>query len=273
MTDPERISRRGGGLAAQLLRSVADEEPSGASVQRTLVALGVSGAVLTTASVAGATVGTSGVTLASAVSAGAGAGATVSAGATKTATALLLVKWVGAGVVGGLGLAGAAAAVSAPAVAPPVAASVHVAKRPLPPVVGRSRTVAIAPRSTDVSESKTESPAPSPRPTPSMNTRAPTPEPPLDVGALLAAEVAFVDQARTLLGAGRSEAALSQLSRYEREFPEARLLPEVLFLQLEAYERLGRASGARRVAERLVSAFPKSPHAARARALLDQRFP
>jgi hypothetical protein len=61
---------------------------------------------------------------------------------------------------------------------------------------------------------------------------------------------------------------LSQLAGYEREFPEARLLPEVLFLRLETCERLGRGVEARAAAQRLVDGFPKSPHAARARQLL-----
>jgi hypothetical protein len=44
----------------------------------------------------------------------------------------------------------------------------------------------------------------------------------------------------------------------------------VLFLQLEACERLGRPSEAQRAARRLVSGFPQSPHATRARKLLEK---
>jgi hypothetical protein len=92
--------------------------------------------------------------------------------------------------------------------------------------------------------------------------------PPLDVGAPLAAEVAYVDRARALLVAGQAEPGLSLLRGYERAFPEARLLPEVLFLQLETYDRLGRQGEARGAAQRLLEGFPKSPHASRARRLL-----
>jgi hypothetical protein len=93
-------------------------------------------------------------------------------------------------------------------------------------------------------------------------------EPPLEVGAPLAAEVAFIDGARSLLAAGRAEQGLAELRRYEQEFPEARLLPEVLFLRMETCDRLGRSSEARAAASRLLEGFPRSPHAARARKLL-----
>ena len=90
----------------------------------------------------------------------------------------------------------------------------------------------------------------------------------VEVGAPLAAEVAFIDRARAQLAAGQAEQGLLQLRRYEREFPEARLLPEVLFLRMETCDRLGRSSEARAAATRLVEGFAKSPHAARARKLL-----
>jgi outer membrane protein assembly factor BamD (BamD/ComL family) len=92
--------------------------------------------------------------------------------------------------------------------------------------------------------------------------------PAIDVGAPLAAEVAYVDRARALLRAGQTEQGLSLLRGYEAQFPEARLLPEVLFLQLETLERSGRTGDARAAAQRLVDGFPQSPHAARARKLL-----
>jgi hypothetical protein len=92
--------------------------------------------------------------------------------------------------------------------------------------------------------------------------------PALEVGAPLAAEVAYVDRARALLASGQAEPGLALLRSYERDFPEARLLPEVLFLQLETCDRLGRASEARAAAQRLLDGFPKSPHASRARRLL-----
>ena len=74
MTDPERISKRSLGLAAQLLQAGADEQPAEAAVRQTLAALGVSAAVVTTTGAASAVAG--GVKASGALGAGAGAGAT-----------------------------------------------------------------------------------------------------------------------------------------------------------------------------------------------------
>jgi len=103
---------------------------------------------------------------------------------------------------------------------------------------------------------------------PHASANEPKVTPVLEVGAPLAAEVAYIDRARALLVAGQAEQGLALLRGYEREFPEARLLPEALFLQLETCDRLGRASEARAAARRLLEGFPKSPHASRARKLL-----
>jgi hypothetical protein len=263
MTDPERFSKRGVGLAGQLLRAGADEQPSDVAVARTLAALGLSGAVLTSTSVASATAGTK---LAGALST-----AATASGAANAVTATLLAKWIGIGVIGGIGLAGAAAVATRPS-APVAVASVAKPAQPAGP-----RAIATAapgpapvapPVAIDDSSAADRSAAPAPAPRTSMNEPANS-APELDVGAPLAAEVQYVDRARALLGAGQTALGLSSLERYEREFPEARLLPEVLFLKLEAYERLGRANEARGAAQRLVGGFPKSPHSTRARKLLE----
>jgi hypothetical protein len=102
---------------------------------------------------------------------------------------------------------------------------------------------------------------------PVVGSAAPS-NPEVDLGAPLAAEVAFIDRARASLASGQAAQGISQLASYEQSFPEARLLPEVLFLRLDGCERLGRHAEARAAAERLVQGFPKSPHAARARKLL-----
>jgi hypothetical protein len=257
MTDPERISQRSSGLAAELLRAGATEQPRGPGMQRTLAALGVSGALLTTASTASAVGGATGTA----------AAALTGSKAVKTVSGLLLAKWIGVGMVGGVGLAGAAATVSAPA-AP--AASMQAA--PLVQRPGSPRVVApVTPAASELAEPPVSEVVPPPAPSvPAPGLAADRAEPELDLGAPLAAEVAFVDRARSALAAGRAEQGLAQLASYEREFPEARLLPEVLFLRLETCERLGRGAEARAAAQRLVGGFPKSPHAARARQLLDR---
>jgi hypothetical protein len=273
MTDPERISKRPRGLAAQLLQAGKGEQPSDTSIEQTLAALGVSGAVLTTTSTASAAAAGS-AKLSSAVSAGAGdGGAGLAAGGTaKAVSAALLVKWIGIGVVGGVGLAGAAAVATAPRaskapthMAASVAASAPLAVAAAAPVVTEPAPPSVvidvpAPGATSVGA-----------PVAHVSVSEPAAAAPvLEVGAPLAAEVAFVDRARALLAAGQSEQGLALLRGYEREFPEARLLPEVLFLQLETCDRLGRTAEGRAAAQRLLDGFPKSPHASRARKLLAQ---
>lgn len=263
MTDPERLSQ-GGGFVAELLRASADEQPSEAGRSRTLAALGLSGAVLATA--AGASAATAGGALATS---GSGAAALSAGAATSSASgavsAALLVKWLGIGVVGGVSLAGAAAAVTRSEPPSSVARSVVAgpASSPAPSSV-RAQPVPAVAEARRAPEPSPSSSAPLPRPS---RTEPAAPATALDdeLGVPLSAEVTFVDRGRALLRAGRALEGLSLLEGYEREFSEARLLPEVLFLRLEAYEQLGRTGDARRTAERLLRSFPSGPHAARAR--------
>lgn len=278
MTDPQRISNRSRGLAAELLRAGADEQPSDASIERTLLALGVSGAVLTTTTAAGATAA-GGAQAAGIASAGAASGAGVlgagaaAGGTAKVATLTLLAKWVSIGVVGGVGLAGAAAVATSPrATEPPSRASVATPTRPLdvapPPLASAPVQDVPAPPPAEAAPAAPAVVTPVAPAHPVPEPVAPSPAVELDVGTPLAAEVAYVDRARALVSSGQSAQGLALLGGYEREFPEARLLPEVLFLQLEALDRAGRTSEARAAAQRLVDGFPKSPHASRARKLL-----
>jgi outer membrane protein assembly factor BamD (BamD/ComL family) len=87
----------------------------------------------------------------------------------------------------------------------------------------------------------------------------------------LAAELVLVDRGRALLQGGEPRAALAALDRYERDFADPRLLPEVLYLRMEALERLGMVQQATTVARQLAQSFPRSPHASRARAVLAGR--
>lgn len=285
MTDPERISKRSLGLAAQLLQAGADEQPAEASVQQTLAALGVSAAIVTTASAASAVAGSvkaSGA-LGAGVSAGAsagslGLGAAGTGTAVKAVSATLLVKWIGIGVVGGVGLAGVAAVATDPAKSAAVSHSATALRAPEQAQVAAPRTAASAhavpdlPRpSVDVEMPSAPAASAAPASVAAPHVAANEPgaaAPPLEVGAPLAAEVAYVDRARALVVAGQTAQGLALLRGYERDFPEARLLPEVLFLQLETCDRLGRVGEARAAAQRLVEGFPKSPHASRARRLL-----
>jgi hypothetical protein len=258
MTDPERISHRSSGLAAELLRAGAAEQPRATSVERTLAALGVSGVLLTTAASA------TGAASAGAATAGAATAAT-GAKAVKAMSALLLVKWIGVGVVGGVGLAGTAAVITRPLADEPSASPVAASAARVAPAQLTPNEPVVAP---PITEPPPEGAEPTSATLPA-SPAAPKPEPVVDVGAPLAAEVAFIDRARGLLAAGQAEQGLQLLGGYEQQFPEARLLPEVLFLRLETCERLGRGVEARNAAQRLLDGFPKSPHAARARQLLN----
>src|SRR4051812_28420253 len=112
MTDPERFSRRTKGLAAELLRAAANERPSDRGMQQTLLALGLSGVVLSSTAVAAATAAGAQLTRVACASAATGSVGLTSAGTVKAVSATLIIKWVGIGVLGGIGLAGVAAVAS-----------------------------------------------------------------------------------------------------------------------------------------------------------------
>ena len=271
MTDPERFSRSSTGLAAELLRAGAEERPSERGVQQTLLALGLSAVVWSSSGAAGATAVVGSAKLTSALSASAGTGGVGlgTTGTVKAVSATLVIKWLGVGIVGGVGLMSAAAVATRPAMPDVVEPAAVPAPAHVPAARARTQpephpTVADAPPAPAASELAIAAVAPAPRVS-AVATHAASA---LDAGNPLAAEVAYVDRARTLFAAGQAGQGLALLERYERSFPEARLLPEVLFLQLEGYERAGRGAEARRVAQRLVEAFPNGPHTGRARKLL-----
>ncbi len=265
MTDPERISKRSMGLAARLLQAGAEEQPGAGGVQRTLAALGVSAAVVSTGSAAAAAVGAAKATGAAGAG-GAGVGFSAAGGAAKAVSATLLAKWIGIGVVSGVGLAGAAAVATQPATSSSVES--HAVASARAGIAPANSSTPELPSVAEAASSAVVVAAPTLVAPPRVVSEPVVVPPALDVGAPLAAEVAFVDRARALLAAGRAEQGLGLLQSYERDFPEARLLPEVLFLRLETYQRLQRDGEARAAAQRLLDGFPQSPHASRARKLL-----
>ena len=86
--------------------------------------------------------------------------------------------------------------------------------------------------------------------------------------APLAAEVAFVDRGRAAYQRGELAEAERALGTYEREFAAPRLLPEVLYLRMECASGRGDRARAGQLAERILRQHARSPHAARARAVL-----
>jgi hypothetical protein len=239
-------------LGLTLVRAGRDEWPSDDALSRTLTAVGAGAAVV-------------------AVTTGATAGA--SAGA-KGGAALIgfgsVVKWLGMGAAGGAVVAGIAHGVSAP---PPLRVSNTVVTSPARPADGaltspdepreRARSVP-EPEAAPTSEPVT--PAPKQAVAPSVSRGSDDEE----RGVPLAAEVALVDRARGALASGDPARTLRELERYEALFPDRRLAPEVLYLRMEAHVAAGHDALARETAERSVRLFPRSPHAARARSILEK---
>lgn len=227
-------------LLSRLIRAAAAERPSARSMSRTLSALGLGATTLGVAASAGAT----------------------GAGPAGTLTLAVIGKWAGLGLASGVVVAGVAHGVarlpSSPATPSPVA---QVSAPP-----------ELAPPSPKIVPSASPSPVDSALPAsvvrpPSAKSAGPE----VAVRAPLAAELVLVDRGRTLLQRSEPQAALSALDPYERVFAEPRLVPEVLYLRMEAFERLGMRPQATAVAQQLARDFPRSPHAARARDVLSAR--
>jgi hypothetical protein len=238
-------------LGPTLLGAGRDERPSDEALARTLAAVGAGAAVIAVASgVAGAGL--------SAGTAAKGGAALVSFGS--------VVKWLGMGALGGVVVAGVAHGITPPQ-GPrfEMSSSVGVALSPIAPPAARPelppKAAAAASAETDRGEAPKAAPPPRAAP-PSLDDAE-------EGGVPLAAEVALVDRARAALGSGKPGHALDELRGYEAAFPEPRLLPEVLYLRLEAHLAAGDAARARSVAEQSIRRFPRSPHAARARQVLE----
>jgi hypothetical protein len=244
MNDPERlINGHASGLSARLLRAGAAEAPSGRSLERTLAALGAAATTLGSAGAAGAL-------------------GAASSGKVASLTLLGLAKWAGAGLAGGA-LVSMVAHVAAPAPPPESASSAP-------------RVALAAPASPErAAEPKPVLPAPAAEPSASIESprsvpvaESPGARPDEPTFAPLAAEVSFVDRGRAAFQRGEAGAALAALATYERTYPERRLLPEVLYLRMEALAASGDDARARELARRIVREFSRSPHRARAAALL-----
>jgi len=84
-------------------------------------------------------------------------------------------------------------------------------------------------------------------------------------------ELRLVDSARQALQSGDPARTLDLLQRYEARIAEPQFELEVGVLRMDALDRLGRTSAARRQARRLLTRSLPEPQAARARAILDRR--
>lgn len=298
MTDPRRLMAGGdepadlgsSELTRWLITSARSEEPGTHALQRALVGVGATGAVLAATASASAVSSGAGVATGSAasaaassavgttgtVAAGAGASAVGAAGAVtgKAAAGLLgavgkgaALKWVAVSVIGGATLVGAGSQLLAPTQS----------------TVPTSQPV--------VSQSESSGPAiaapiavPTPSPEPELAPLAVTPpatahtagrattapesdDPEVMEATALAKEVQLIDQAREAKAAGQHAQVVTLTQRYLSSFPRGRLLPEAVFLKMESESALGRSQQAAQSAKLLLRVAPNSPQATRAREL------
>jgi len=283
MTDPKRWIEEGApDEVRSLLVAAAAEHPGKGSVERTLSALGASGA-LAGARSAGA-----------ASAAKAASGAIAGKGALAAGRATVAIKWGLLGAVAALATAGTAGVVwkntrsSQPATEQHSSMASPGAQRAPAPAPARVEEPNAASPPQDEPPPSTE-PSPSgPGPTSGAGRSTPseranrepaaaTVSPPRESAEThegvpsLAGEVAAIDAARAALREGNPANTLAILDDYARRFEKRHFDPEALYLRMEALGREGDGEGQRRAAERLLAEFPSAPQSARARAVIDPR--
>jgi len=265
MTDPERFSdRHSSAVARKLLAGARDEEPPSSLLRRTLGSAGAAGAV-SLAAEAHATVTTSGTAVA-------GSGAT---GVATTAT--VAAKGVLAMVVKSVGIGGAVAALATGAAlelqqgasqssspAPAVDAAEIRSPKQAPEAAVQQRTPEserhISPDELPLLE--TSEPAPMRDPHQAAGERAGASD------SVLRDEARFIDRAREAVASGNGGVALRALEDHRSRFKRPVFQPEALYLRMQALRLLGNEAAARRVAKRLLAAYPSGAQAASARAFL-----
>jgi TolA-binding protein len=256
MNEPKRWIEEGPPEAVERLLEAAEaEKPSEGSLRRVLLGVGAGLGATGAAATAGAV-------------ATAGTGAALATG--KAVAAGAWVKWVflsvaavGAGTV-------AVRQASNGSEAPPAALTVVTAPKPEPLATAVVPSVAATETVPPVVETPAAEEPPKPRVVAaSKPASAPVAaQAPIDAERL-AEEVRAVDRARSALAAGRASEALAALDEYDSRFGGARFAPEALYLRMQALLSLGRKAEAQSAAERLVRGYPKSPHTARARRVLE----
>jgi len=224
-----------------LLRSARGERAPKRVLKRTLIALGTT---TTTAVAAG--------------SAGLGAAAKLGSGMLG-----IVVKWGGAGLIGGTLVAGAVAEVS----------RVSTSRRAEPPP-----TYAPAPPAAPAANPSPELPRGGGLPAVSAEAEPVIAPPPVKPSAAVtphvelpptAREIELIDQARSLLRSGEGDAVRRLLIGYEESFTPAHFEPEVVYLRMQAAVLRGDKAEARRMARLIVTRFPKSPEVGQAEGILE----
>lgn len=250
MKEPQRLSESGAtSLVRTLVQSGQGEAPSEAGVQRMLTAA----AVGTTATAAAL-----GASAAGPTAAGIAGAAANSASAT---TPLVVVKWLGIGIVSGLATIGA------------VDAGVALFDEPPPTVHTPSRTTPVLAPSRKVSLPATESTKTADVIPPEEEKRVVAPLNPKTPAAVLAEETRLVDGARAALASGNPARALAALNNYAVRFPKGRLAAEAAFLRMEALAASGDRAGAKAAAQHVLDSESGKMHSERAKSMLEDDTP
>jgi hypothetical protein len=254
MNEPRRLlEEEGSELERALLRSAFDDAPSPDGRRRTLVALGLAGGIGTAVTTTATT----------------GAASTL----LKTGAAVVMIKWIGVGMLGGLVTVGALAAVDA-ARAPSDAPAMVASKGHAPLAEQRAGAVASAARGDDAPAVAPPAPIPSGEarvePVRAAPRASASAAPDRTARGALSDEVASLDAAHRALDAGDTAGALRAIDAYDRRFPGGALATESMVLRIEVLARSGDRASAARLGEAYLAAHPRSPYAARIRSLLGQ---
>lgn len=243
-----------------VLRSAKDDAPGARSLPSTLAAVGVSGALASGAVAAKGAAGLGQV----------GAGM----GTAKWGSALVLTKWVGVVVLGAAVVAGGVAV--ARHAAQKTAATAAKSTTPSERTAPQSMAVA-APSANRIAEMPSAAADVQEAPSPSADSEAHEPTTASASGQRAAVhaqpdisrEISALDDARDAVRGGRAAEALTMLDRYDATFGHGgSLRVEATALRIEALLRSGRRSSATSLAEAFLARHPKSPYAARVKALV-----
>jgi hypothetical protein len=261
-------------LLEAAFQSARAEQPSSRAfdrARRAVSTVGVGAAVTSTAAISKAGL----------VTAGGVAGVSKASG-----LAILITKWSGLGAVLGLVAAGGAHAIftfshnklspSTEAVETSGANSsttrIHEQETSAESMHDLSGNPKIE-SNLSVSSRGTRQPAPrqlprtSPQVLPQESLAESPPKPPLET--VLAEEVRLIDAARGALSAGNYAQAIQQLDAYDARFSGGTLSSEAAYLRMETWLRSGDERRAADAAKLLLRRHPASPHAPRARALVE----
>lgn len=227
-------------LECSLLLSAKDDRVPDGAPERALSALGVAAPIIAQGA-AGA--------------AGAAGGAAAVKGA--SAVGVVVVKWLGIGLLAGAVTGGALVAVSSrhasSAAHAPTPVAFHFAREQSPPI----RQGPLVPPPPALADSAA--------PSADTGTAAPSAEP---AAQDVSKELALLDRARKALGTGDASAALAALAKHDRRFPHGELGLEAELLRVEALEASGDNAAAAHRARAFLAAHPHSPYTARVKTLL-----